>query len=130
MSLLVNLNQQGFLTIKNDRQKINDKINDLYNEIKILQLEIEELDKMKYEFDYAYERLKDFYEPKVTIKKIKFFDGEYYQGKVTIEYPQKKDLKVKLGNINKFKGIDDPNLILLAEKEMKELIKKEFPIYF
>ncbi len=130
MSLLINLNQEGFLSIKNDKHKIKLKIDDLSNEIKALHIELNELHKMLGEFENAYERLKNFYEPTITIKRIKFFKGEYYQGRVKFEYPIPSELKVSLGKVSDFKGGEDKSLIELAEKKMKELIIKEFPLYF
>jgi hypothetical protein len=130
MSLLVNLNQEGYLSIKNDRNKIKQKINDLSNEVINLQYEIKKLQSILLEFNTANERLKDFYEPQIEIKQIKFFKGEYYQGITKFQYPVPSELKVKLGKVSSFKGIKDKSLIDLAEKMMKEKIKKEFPLYF
>ena len=130
MSLLVNLNQKGFLTIKNDRSKIQNKIDDLTMEIGLLQKDIEELNLMKREFDDAYERLKDFYEPTIKIRRFKLKDIEYYEGRVNFKYPERSFIHTVLGKVTAFKGDNDPRLVSLAEEKIKGLIKEIFPIYF
>jgi hypothetical protein len=81
MSLLVNLNEKGFLQIKKDRDEIKKRIETLTNEVNQYQTMLDE-------FNEAYERLKDFYEPNIIIKRVKYFKGDYY-GLPTFEWTKK-----------------------------------------
>ncbi len=92
--------------------------------------EVGQLQVMLEEFDDAYNKLKDFYNPKVVIKRIKYFKGDYYQGVIKFSYPEPRELKVSLGKVSDFRGENDKNLIALAEKKGREKIRKEFPLYF
>jgi hypothetical protein len=130
MSLLINLNLSGFHQIRDDRSKIQEKIKDLTGDIVNIQNEIDQLKIMLGEFNYAYERLKDFYEPKIIIKRLKYFKGDYYQARCKFQYPVSSELKVNLGKVSDYKSDKDKSLVMLAEKKMHELIRKEFPLYF
>jgi hypothetical protein len=123
MPLLINLKEESYFEIKNDRHR-------LVKKIKQLTQEVEKLNEMLKEYDLAIERLKDFYEPKVIIKKTKYFKGNYYQGIIRFNYPEPHEIKFKLGKESDFKGEKDKNLLMLADKMGREEIRKQFPTYF
>jgi hypothetical protein len=123
MPLLVNLNEESYFSIKNDRQR-------LVNKIKQLTKEVEQLNGMLEEFDLAVERLKDFYEPKIDVKKDNL-NPKLYAVYITIKHPELKGrLKVSLGNISDFESDKDEILLALAEKKGREALKRKYPLYF
>ena len=123
MPLLINLKEESYFEIKDNRKR-------LVNKIENLAKEVEKHNEMLKEYDLAIERLKDFYEPKVIIKKTKYFKSNYYQGIIRFNYPEPHEIKFKLGKESDFKGEKDKNLLMLADKMGREEIRKQFPTYF
>jgi len=123
MSLLVNLSEEGFLQIKRDRDALRERIN-------TLKTELNQLQEMLDEFNLLYDKLNYLYERKITIKKIKYFKGDYYQGVIKLDYPIRTHIKISLGKITDFKDENDKNLIILAQKKTEEVLREKFPLYF
>jgi hypothetical protein len=123
MPLLINLNERSFFEIKKNRKR-------LLKKIEILKNEVERHSQMLSEYNLALERLQDFYEPTIILKKVKYFKGEYYRGLIRFSYPERHEITFKLGKQSDFKGLDDENLRTLADKLGREEIRKRFPTYF
>lgn len=119
MSLLVALNETGFLSLKNDRETILDKINDLKVVFK--------------ELDTAYNHLKEFYDPEVKIFKEQSSKGEMYMGEIFFLPPYKvvrKKILFPIDLIENYKGEFDERLNVDAQREARQILKDRFPIYF
>ena len=123
MPLLINLNERSYYDLRNNRKR-------LLKKIEILKNEVERHSQMLSEYDLALERLKDFYEPTIIIKKVKFFKGEYFQGHIQFSYPEQHEITFKIGKQSDFKGLDDENLRTLADKLGRVEIRKTLPTYF
>lgn len=119
MSLLISLNENGYLTLKNDREVI-------INKIKELEVILEELNS-------AFNHLQPFYEPKIEIVISEDKFDKYYFGKSILKLPNKiapQPISFKIGLIKNYKGIDDPNLIKDSKAMAIKFMSKKFPSYF
>jgi len=119
MSLLVALNEIGFQSLKNDRETILDKIKDLKVVLK--------------ELDTAYLHLKEFYEPEIKIIKEQSSRGEIYMGEIFFLPPYKvvrKKISFSIDLVENYKGEFDERLKLDAQREVRQILKDRFPIYF
>jgi hypothetical protein len=117
MLLLNNLNEAGFQKLKEDREV-------LLNEIKHLQ-------SILTQFDLAYPFLSSIFEPEVKIKYDKSKDR--YSGYFKIEHPNLETRKFNsffLGDSKRYKGIEDPQLIIDGKMRARKKIQKLFPEMF
>lgn len=116
MSLLISLNENGYLTLKNDREVIINKI--------------KELEDILEELNSAFNHLQPFYEPNIEIV---ISEDKFYFGKSILKLPNKiapKPISFKIGLIEDYKGIDDPNLIKDSKAKAQKFMSKKFPSYF
>lgn len=119
MSFLITLNEEGYLSLKNDRDVIIKKI-------KELQVILDELNP-------AYEHLEPFYEPNIEIIISEDKGEKVYFGKSLLKLPNKiapKPISFKIGLVGDYKGIDDGNLVNDANKEARIYMSRRFPSYF
>ena len=120
MSLLIGLNETGFLSLKNDREIIINKIKDLEVVLK--------------ELDTAYNHLKGFYEPEVRISIKQDSRGrQMYMGSVEIFLPDnvmKREVSFFIDEVEKYKGDFDERLIEDAKQEAHDTLKTRFKTYF
>jgi hypothetical protein len=119
MSLLIGLNETGFLSLKNDRDIIINKIKDLEVVLK--------------ELDTAYNHLKCFYEPEVRIYKQDSRGRQMYMGSVEIFLPDnvmKREVSFSIDWVDNYKGDFDEKLIEDAKKEAHDTLKTRFKTYF
>ena len=119
MSLLISLNQTGFDNLKDDRETIIQKI--------------EELEGVLKELEPAYQTLKTFYEPKVRLVLDKSRGRETYRGRVSLFLPnsvQKKMISFKVDEVESYKGIDDERLMEKAKERARETLRVKYPTYF
>lgn len=119
MGLLVTLNEEGYQTLKKDREVI-------INKIKELELVLNELDP-------AYKNLKPFYEPKIDIYTYERFGEKNYKGRVfvvTADKAMKQRFSFTIGSIDKYKDISDERLLEDAKKIARDELIKFFPTYF
>jgi len=117
MLLLNNLNERGYNQLKKDRD--------------ILIKEIDQLNSILSQFDLAYPFLSSIFEPEVKIKYDKSKDR--YSGYFKIEHPNfdiRKFNSVFLGDSKRYKGIEDPQLIIDGKMRARKKIHKLFPEMF
>ena len=96
MGLLVTLNEEGFQTLKKDRDIVK-------NKIKELELVLSHLDP-------AYNQLQPFYEPKIDITIVQSKGKELYMGKTNIVIPDSginKEISFGIDYVEKYKDITD-----------------------
>lgn len=119
MGLLITLNEDGYLTLKNDREVILNKI--------------KELEVILNELTPAFNHLQPFYEPKIDIIVADNKDEEIYVGKCLIPVPDKvmkQPIQFEIGSVKNYKGIDDENLVLDAKIQARRFMSRRFPTYF
>lgn len=119
MGLLVTLNEEGYKTLKKDREVIINKIKDL-------ELVLNELDP-------AYKILQPFYEPKIDISLSELKGENVYQGSVFVapgDKVMKRRIKFVINPVNYYKDINDERLLEDAKREAREHLSKRFPTYF
>ena len=119
MSILITLNEDGYLTLKNDREVILNKIKELEDILK--------------ELNPAYEHLEPFYEPNIEIVISDDKYDKFYLGKSILKLPNKiapNPISFKIGLVENYKGIDDPNLLKDTKIEARKFMSKRFPTYF
>lgn len=119
MGLLVTLNEEGFQTLKKDRDIVK-------NKIKELELVLSHLDP-------AYNQLQPFYEPKIDITIVQSKGKELYMGKTNIVIPDSginKEISFGIDYVEKYKDITDEKLIEDAKREAREHLSVRFPSYF
>lgn len=122
MPIVLNLSNTGFFQLKEDREKLKERI-------KILTSEVEELEKILSEYDDLYERIQSLYEPEISIRKEPS-NPNVFTGTIKISYPKNGRYKFSIGKISEFSGINDPKLKILAQKKANEKLKSEFPTFF
>lgn len=119
MGLLITLNEEGYQTLKKDREII-------VNKIKELELVLNELDP-------AYKHLKPFYEPKIVIYTSERLGEKNYKGRVFVvpaDKAMKRQFTFTIGSLNKYKDINDIRLLEDAKLIAREEISKFYPSYF
>ena len=117
MLLLNNLNEKGFLKLKEDRE--------------ILMKEIKHLQEILSQFDLAYPFLSSIFEPEVTITYNQHRDQ--YIGSFQIEHPNfDKPIfeSILIGESQRYKGIEDPQLLVDGRELALIEIQKLFPDMF
>jgi hypothetical protein len=117
MLLLNNLNEAGFKKLKEDRE--------------VLLKEINHLQSILSQFDLAYPFLSSIFEPEVKIKYDKSKDS--YSGYFKLKHPNfDKPIfeSFRLGDSNRYKGIEDPQLIIDGKMRARKKIQKLFPEMF
>ena len=117
MFLLNNLNEAGFLKLKEDRI--------------ILMGKIKHLQSILNQFDLAYPFLSSIFEPEVKIKYNKTKDR--YIGLFKVNHPNfDKPISdyVLLGYSKQYKGIEDPQLLIDGAKKTRKKIQNLFPEMF
>ena len=117
MLLLNNLNEAGFKKLKEDRE--------------VLIKEIDHLQAILIQFDLAYPFLCSIFEPQVKIKFNKSKDR--YSGYFKLEHPN-LDKPVfqsfHLGDSKRYKGLEDPQLMIDSLVRARKKIQKLFPEMF
>lgn len=119
MGLLVTLNEDGYQTLKKDREIIINKI--------------KELEMVLNELDPAYKHLQPFYEPNIDISISEVKGKEMYIGKSLIVTPDgviRKEITFGIDYVEKYKGIHDEKLVEDAKREAREHLSKLIPSYF
>jgi hypothetical protein len=119
MGLLVTLNEEGYQTLKKDREVI-------INKIKELELVLNELDP-------AYKHLKPFYEPKIDISLSESRGENVYVGSVFVvpgDKAVKRRIKFVINSVSQYKDINDERLLEDAKKIARDELIKFFPTYF
>lgn len=119
MGLLVTLNEDGYQTLKKDREIIINKI--------------KELEMVLNELDPAYKHLQPFYEPNIDISISEVRGKEMYIGKSLIVTPDgliRKEITFGIDYVKKYKGIHDEKLLEDAKREAREHLSKLMPSYF
>jgi hypothetical protein len=119
MGLLVTLNEEGYQTLKQDREIVKNKI--------------KELELILSHLDPAYNQLQPFYEPKIEITIAQSKGKELYVGKTDIVLPDSgisKVISFGIDYVEKYKNIYDEKLIEDAKREAREHLSSRFPSYF
>ena len=119
MGLLVTLNEEGYQTLKKDREVIINKI--------------KELEMVLNHLEPAYQQLQPFYEPNVKISITKFRGKEMYYATLVIVTPDNvitKILNFRIDFVDKYEGIDDERLLDDSERKARELLRRRFPSFF
>lgn len=119
MGLLVTLNEEGYQTLKKDREVI-------INKIKELELVLNELDP-------AYKTLQPFYEPKIDISLSDLQEENVYVGSVFVvpgDKAVKRRIKFVINSVSQYKDINDERLLEDAKKIARDELIKFFPTYF
>lgn len=119
MGLLVTLNEDGYQTLKKDREIIINKI--------------KELEMVLNELDPAYKHLQPFYEPNIDISISEVRGKEMYIGKSLIVTPDgliRKEITFGIDYVKKYKNIHDEKLVEDAKREAREHLSKLMPSYF
>lgn len=117
MLLLNNLNEKGYNQLKKDRD--------------ILIKQIEELNSILSQFDLGFPFLSSIFEPEITINYNQYRD--VYVGSFQIEHPNfdKPILEsVLIGDSQRYKGIEDPQLLVDGRAMARLEIQKLFPEMF
>jgi hypothetical protein len=119
MGLLVTLNEEGYQTLKKDREVIINKI--------------KELEMVLNELDPAYKILQPFYEPKIDISLSELRGENVYQGSVFIvpgDRATKRRIKFVINPVNYYKDINDERLLEDAKSIARQELIRFFPTYF
>jgi hypothetical protein len=119
MGLLITLNEEGYQTLKKDREVIKNKI--------------QELELVLNHLEPAYQQLQPFYEPEIKISIGKFRDKEMYFGKLVIVTPDNEIRDIidfRIDFIDKYTGIKDETLLEDAERKARVYLSKKYPTYF
>ena len=119
MGLLVTLNEEGYKTLKKDREVI-------INKIKELQMVLNELDP-------AYKILQPFYEPKIDISLSELKGENVYVGNLFVvpgDKAMKRRIKFVINSVSQYKDINDERLLEDAKREAREHLSQRFPTYF
>ena len=119
MGLLVTLNEEGYQTLKKDREVVKNKI--------------KELEMVLNHLEPAYQQLQPFYEPKIDIIIKESRGKDMYIGKSFISTPDnviRKEITFGIDYVEKYKGIHDERLLEDAKREAREHLSKLFPTYF
>lgn len=117
MLLLNNLNETGFLKLKEDRRNLIE--------------EIKHLQSILNQFDLAYPFLSSIFEPEVKIKYNK--SNDRYIGLFKVKHPNFDEPisdYVLLGYSKQYKGIEDPQLLIDGAKKTRKKIQNLFPEMF
>jgi hypothetical protein len=123
MSLLVNLSEKGYHSLKKDKKNLEKRIDSLKKELDIL-------NGMMKEFNQAIDLLKYLYEPSNVRISYHTRNPKLIVGQIYIKHPVRVSIGFRIGEAKEFKGLDDPALIDLALQKAKEKLKEKFPIYF
>lgn len=119
MGLLVTLNEEGYQTLKKDREVVKNKI--------------QELELVLSHLEPAYQHLQPFYEPNIKISITKYRDKEMYFGKAVIFTPDNKIrnmITFRIDFVDKYKGINDERLLEDAKRKAREILSRRFSSYF
>ena len=119
MGLLVTLNEEGYQTLKKDREVIINKI--------------KELEMVLNELDLAYKILQPFYEPKIDISLSELRGENVYLGSVFVvpgDKAMKRRIKFVINSVSQYKDINDERLLEDAKKIARDELIKFFPTYF
>ena len=119
MGLLVTLNEEGYQTLKQDREIIK-------NKIKELELVLSHLDP-------AYIQLQPYYEPIIDISIVETKGKDMYVGELFIVTPVtgiKRKITFGIDHVEKYKDINDEKLLEHAKREAREHLTKRFPSFF
>lgn len=119
MGLLVTLNEEGYQTLKKDREVIINKM--------------KELEMVLNQLDPAYKILQPFYEPKIDISLSELKGENVYQGSVFVspgDKVMKRRIKFVINPVNYYKDINDERLLEDAKREAREHLSQRFPTYF
>ncbi len=119
MGLLVTLNEEGYQTLKNDREVIEKKIKELQMVLNYL--------------DAAYKTLQPFYEPEIRISIRKSIREDIYTGTVIIlpfHQVGPRRISFRINSVNKYKGINDKRLRDEAKQIARNKLIEIFPTYF
>lgn len=129
------VSEQEFIQLKTKRELLTEQIQSL----------IEELNSTNKRFDF----LSSIYDPKFTIITAKRPDGVKYIARFKVEVPKDefygfsqsiksddlkkggvKNFSITLGDVDEFKGKDDPKLMKIARERSFPLIKSKIPEIF
>lgn len=119
MGLLVTLNEEGYQTLKEDREVVK-------NKIKELELVLNHLEP-------AFQLLQPFYEPKIDITIIESKGESLYSGKIFVvpaDRAAKRRISFVIGPIEKYKDINDERLLEDTKKLARQQLTKFYPSYF
>ncbi len=119
MSLLINLNQEGYESLKSDLQIVESKI--------------EELQLVLSELSPSYSHLKQFYEPNIKIFFDKSRNPNHYRAGISISLPErihKINHSFKIDDAKDYKGINDIELVSLSKLKARDFLVKKYPQYF
>ena len=119
MGLLVTLNEEGYQTLKKDRDVIINKI--------------KELEMVLNELDPAYKILQPFYEPKIDISLGESRGENVYVGNLFVapsNKAMKRRIKFVINSVSQYKDINDERLLEDAKKIARDELIKFFPTYF
>ena len=119
MGLLVTLNEDGYQTLKKDREVI-------MNKIKELEIVLNELNP-------AFKHLQPFYEPKIDISIIESKGEINYIGKVFVAPAHRftrRQFSFTIGSVKKYEDINDIKLLEDAKIIARGEIAKFYPSYF
>ena len=119
MGLLVTLNEEGYQTLKKDREVVKNKIREL--ELVLNHLEP------------AYKQLQPFYEPYVTISIRKVRGKDMYFGNSKIVSPDnviRDIINFRIDFVDKYKDINDEQLLEDTKRLARKQLNKLYPSYF
>ena len=119
MGLLVTLNEEGYQTLKKDREVVKNKI--------------QELELVLNHLEPAYQQLQPFYEPKIDISIIETKGESFYSGKIFVvpaDKAMKRRISFVIGPIENYKDINDERLLDDTKKLAREQLTKFYPSYF
>lgn len=125
--MINNLTIDNFHKLHNEREILKSKIEEIQSRLVHFQIELSKS-------DLIYSMLESIYKPKIAIQEVNNPKmGHRYIGKVRILSPNGKTAKIlgfSVGRVDKFKGLEDPELLKIARKKGEEAIRKNFPKYF
>ncbi len=119
MGLLVTLNEEGYQTLKKDREVVKNKI--------------QELEMVLNHLDPAYKILQPFYEPKINISLSELQGENVYVGSVFVVPGNKlikRRIKFVINPVSQYKDINDERLLEDAKSIARQELIKFFPTYF
>jgi hypothetical protein len=115
LMILTDLTKSGYLILKKDRAELIKQIN--------------ELNSLLEDFDFAYPFLESLFEPKVNLLEE---DGKYY-GSIEIIYPTAPapvQIKFEIGSISDYANGNESKLQEDLDSRAIQKLKEKFPLHF